>query len=149
MDIAKVLLIYLCIAIAVSLFFPQTILQGEDNNLLRVFKVYYNESTDSIQIYSGFADDDLQTLVFDDEDKPGFFQSILGSASDFFQSFVDGLRNVLGVIKILFKFLFSPFIFIMTPELMGSAPIYVKMIFALPLVLLALVGLIKFIRGVN
>lgn len=150
MDIAKWLLLYLCMAIVVSSFFPSIVLSENDNNILKIFKVYYNASSDSVVLGgSGFADGDLSDFAYNEPTEPGFFQSVLESASSFFQSFVDGLKNVLGALKILGKFLFSPFIFIGSPEIMGSAPVFIKLLFALPLVLLSLIGLMKFIRGVQ
>jgi hypothetical protein len=135
-------------AIAVTAFFPQTIVTQEDNNILRLFKLQYNPTTNEVILNeTGFADPDLNTYVDNSPTESGIFQSVLEGASDFFQSFVDGLKNVLGVVKIMFKFLFSPFIFVLDPELMGSAPFYVKLIFAIPLVFMALMGLVQFVRG--
>lgn len=150
MEIGQILLLYLCMAIAVVCFFPQTVLNEDNNSLLSIFHLYYNETTNSVDItQSGFADSGLNLETGSTETESGFWKRGLEGASQFFQSFVDGLQNVLGAIKILFRFLFSPFIFVMNPELMGEAPFFVKLIFALPLVFIALITVIKFIRGIQ
>lgn len=151
MDIEKILLLYLCMAIAVSSFFPSVIFTQGDNNILSIFHIQYNETSGVIDVgtQTGFADSNLDQYSTNEPDNPGFWQGVINSIGGFFQSFVDGLKNVLGALKILGKFLFSPFLFIADPNLMGSAPFFVKMIFALPLVLMGLFGIMKFIRGLQ
>lgn len=150
MDFGKIILLYLCIALSVSFFFPQIVLDSPNQSILGIFHIGYNESTKEVFISrSGFADANLDAQVFNDETKGGLWQSLGASVSSFFQAFTDGLRNVLGIMKILFKFLFSPFIFVMDPLLLGGAPSFVKLIFALPLVILGLIAIVKFIRGVG
>lgn len=150
MEIQKILLLYLCMAIAVSAFYPEVVLGNDkQNSIMGIFNVAVNSTTGEIYINeTGFSDPNLNDEVFNDETESGFFKRGLEGASQFFQNFVDGLQNVLGVVKILFKFLFSPFIFVFSPELMGGAPFFIKIIFALPLVFMALMAIIRFIRGI-
>lgn len=150
MDFGKILLLYLSIAIAVSFFFPQVVLNKPDQSILGLFHITYNTTTSEVQITEkGFTDTTLEAQTTNKETEAGFWQSLGQSISTYFQSFTDGLKNVIGVLSILLRFLFSPFLFVADPNLLGNAPSYVKVIFALPLVLLALISTIKVIRGVS
>lgn len=138
-------------AIAVSLFFPQVVIDPDEQiSILGIFDVSYNSTTN--EVYMGnsasfSSDSGLNTEIDTSNTEGGIFQNILDAGSQYYQSFIDGLKNVLGVIKIIAKFLFSPIIFVASPDLLGSAPVYIKMIFALPLILMALIGLVKLISG--
>jgi len=150
MDLGKYLLLYLCMALAVSFFFPQTILGEGETSILGVFNVGINTTTNQPYIIgAGFSNSDLNSQFSGDSTDSGLFQKGVNIVTSFFQWVVDGLGNVLGTIKILFAFLFSPFIFVMRPDLMGNAPFFVKMIFAIPLVFIVFMGGVKFIRGLN
>ena len=146
-DISKYLLLYLCMALAVSFFFPQTILGTGEESILGIFNVGINETTNQPYIVSsGFANSDLNAQIGGDEKQSGFWH-VVQAGKSLFQWVVDGLSNVLSTLKILFKFLFSPFIFVLNPALLGGAPFYVKMIFAIPLVFIVFMSSLKFIRG--
>jgi hypothetical protein len=149
-DVTKYLLLYLCMALAISFFFPQTVLGDSESNILGIFKIGVNSTTNEVYIQDvGFANDRINTLTTNNEVDEGFFQKGINVVTTFFQYIADGLGNVLGVIKILFAFIFSPFIFVLDPQLLGEAPSFVKLIFALPLVFLTFMGIIKLIRGIN
>lgn len=148
-DIAKYLLLYLCMALAVSFFFPQTVLGDSETSILGIFHIGINETTNEPYISeSGFANNDLASMTSNSETESGFWH-VVQKIGGVFQWIVDGLGNVLGAIKILVKFIFSPFIFVLTPSLMGGAPFFVKLIFAVPLVFIVFMGVIKIIRGIN
>jgi hypothetical protein len=151
MDIEKIILVYLCMAIAVSMFFPQVVLNpDEQTSVLGLFDVSYNSTSKEVYMGSSqyFKDSTLNSeLVQTDNNNTGIFQNIIDTGQQYYQSFIDGLKNVMGAVKIFTKFIFSPIIFVSSPDLLGDAPIYVKLIFALPLILMAFFGLVKFIRG--
>lgn len=146
-DIAKYLLLYLCMALSISFFFPQTILGGGETSILGLFNVGINQTTQEPYIIaSGFANDDLNAQFSNNPTETGLFQKGINIITNFFQFIVDGLGNVIGVIKLLFMFIFSPFVFVLNPNLLGGAPFFVKMIFAIPLVFICFMGVIAFIR---
>lgn len=148
-DIGKYLLLYLCMALAVSFFFPQVLLGSSgETSILGLFKIGINTTTNEPYIIgSGWNNAELSSQIDNSAIESGWFQKGIQVVTSFFQWVVDGLGNVLGTFKILFAFIFSPFIFVMRPDLMGNAPFYVKMIFAIPLVFIVFIGGIKFIRG--
>jgi len=147
-DIAKYLLLYLCMSLAVSFFFPQTILGNGETNILGIFKVNVNSTNGEIYINeTGWANSDLNVQQSGDETQEGWFKKGIQAVSSIFQWVVDGLGNILGTLKVLVKFTFSPFIFVLNPDLMGGAPFFVKLIFAIPLVFIMLMATVKFIRG--
>jgi len=149
-DISKYLTMYLCMMLAVSFFFPQIILGGGETNILGLFKVGINSTTNEPYIQDqGWNNSDLDNQFNNDPTNSGWFHKGVQAVTSFFQWIVDGLGNVLGTIKILFAFIFSPFIFVLNPSLMGNAPFYVQMIFAIPLVFIAFLGTLKFIRGLQ
>jgi hypothetical protein len=149
MELFKLLFLYLCIALCVSFFFPQIILGSGNTSILGIFNVGINATTNEPYISStGFSNSDLNNAINQDQStEQGLFQRGINVVTSFFQFIVDGLGNVLGVVKILFAFLFSPFILVLSPDLLGNAPFYVKLGFAIPLVFLAFMGVISFIRG--
>lgn len=149
MDIEKIILVYLCMAISVSMFFPTIVLDSGNTSILGIFHVNLNSTTNEVTFENSasFTDNELNTAVNTADTDGSIFATIGNYASQFFQSIVDGLKNVLGVIKIMGKFLFSPVLFLGSADLLGDAPIYVKLIFALPLILMAFFGLTKFVRG--
>lgn len=148
MDLGKYLLLYLCMALAVSFFFPQTILSNQDTSILGIFHVGLDSNNQPYLNSTGFSDSDLNNQVNNDETESGFWH-VVQKAGGVFQWIVDGLGNVLGTIKILFKFTFSPFIFVMSPDLLGGAPFFVQLIFAIPLVFMVFYAGLKFIRGLQ
>jgi len=150
-DVGKYLLLYLCMALAVSFFFPQVLLgSGSETSILGIFKVGINNVTNEPYIVDdGWNNVGLDDLTNNDAVSEGWFQKGIQVVTGFFQWIVDGLGNVLGTFKILFSFIFSPFIFVLRPDLMGNAPFFVKMIFAIPLVFIVFIGGIKFIRGLQ
>lgn len=150
-DIGKYLLLYLCIALAVSFFFPQVLLGSSgETSILGLFKVGINATNGEPYIMEqGWNNNELQSQVDNTAVTEGWFQKGIQVVTGFFQWIVDGLGNVLGTFKILFSFLFSPFIFVLRPDLMGNAPFFVKMIFAIPLVFITFIAGLKFIRGLQ
>ena len=151
MDIGKILLVYLCMAIAVSFFFPQVVISPDKQvSVLGIFDVYVNSTTGTIAMGNSdrFNDDSLNDAIPNDgKTNSGIFATIGNYASSFFQFVVDGLKNVLGFIAMMGKFLFSPILFVADPNLLGGPPIYIKMIFALPLILMGAIALVRFIAG--
>lgn len=150
-DIGKFLLLYLCMALSVSFFFPQVLLGSSgETSILGIFKVGINSTTNEPYIMDdGWNNVGLDDLTNNNAVSEGWFQKGIQVVTGFFQWIVDGLGNVLGTFKILFSFIFSPFIFVLRPDLMGNAPFFVKMIFAIPLVFIVFIGGIKFIRGIQ
>lgn len=138
-------------ALAISFFFPQTVLGNDtETSILGLFKIGINSTTNTPYIIDkGFNNDDLNNQVSGSAVDSGLFQKGIQVVTSFFQWVVDGLGNVLGVLKVLFSFLFAPFIFVLRPDLLGNAPFFVKMIFAVPLVFMTFIGGIRFIRGLS
>lgn len=146
-DLSKYLLLYVCMALAISFFFPQTILGSGETSILGIFNVGINSTTNQPYIISsGFSNADLNAQFSSNPTETGLFQKGINIVTSFFQFIVDGLGNVIAIIKIMFAFLFSPFVFVLRPELMGGSPFFVKMIFAIPLVFITFMGIVAFIR---
>lgn len=146
-DIFKYLLLYLCMTLAISFFFPSTVLGSGETSILGIFHVGVNSTTNEPYIVSsGFNNSDLTAQISNNPTDSGVFQKGVNIITSFFQWIVDGLGNVLGVIKLFFAFVFAPFIFVLKPELMGGAPFFVKMIFAIPLTFIVFGSIIEFIR---
>jgi hypothetical protein len=136
--------------LAVSFFFPTAILGEGETSILGIFDVGINETTGRVYIVdSGFTNDDLNAQLDASSTEAGLFQRGINIVTSFFQFIVDGLANILGIIKIFFAFLFSPFVFVLNPQIMGGAPFYVQMIFAIPLVFLCFMGIVKLVGGRN
>jgi hypothetical protein len=141
-------------ALAISFFFPQTVLgTNADNSILGIFRIGIDNSTNEVYIlpdaYDGFSVSELNSARDGSSTESGWFQRGVQYVSSFFQWVVDGLGNILSTLKILLAFTFSPFIFVLNPSLLGGAPFFVKLIFAVPLVFLTFMGGIKFIRGLG
>jgi hypothetical protein len=150
-DIGKYLLLYLCMALAVSFFFPNIILcnSNEPNcetSILGLFKLNITDGHINV-VDHDWNNTELEFQKSGTPVQSGWFQQGIAVVTGFFQWVVDGLGNVLGTFKILTAFIFSPFTFILKPDLMGNAPFFVKMIFAIPLVFIVFFASIKFIRG--
>jgi hypothetical protein len=150
-DIGKYLLLYLCICLSVSFFFPQVLLGSSgETSILGIFKIGINSTNNEPYIMgSGWNNGDLNTQSTGSDVNAGWFHKGVQAITTFFQWVVDGLGNILGTIKVLLAFTFSPFIFVLRPDLMGNAPFYVKMIFTIPLIFIVFIGGIKFIRGIQ
>jgi len=143
--LSKGLLLYFCIAIAVSFWQPD-LLYGSGGsatngvNILSPFGVTYNQSTGQPQIPY-----DQQSLSNKSETAQMLSQGSEGTGQSFWL-LIDPLHNVMSFISILFNFLFSPII-IFGHLLSMGAPIIAVMVFALPLVFLVFLGVIYFIGG--
>jgi hypothetical protein len=139
--LAKGLLLYFCMAIAVSFWQPSVIF-GDDNgkNMLSVFGIdSYNSTTNKPIVPDSLTAGN--STNFDQLTKQGTEGSSTG-----FLALVDGLLNVLGFIGLLLSFLFSPFI-IFAHFLKIGAPIEMLFVFALPIIFMVLIAFIHFIGG--
>lgn len=149
----KVLMIYLCLAIATSFFNPSIVLSNNNNNttsILGLFDVGYNTTTNEPYVRSSeWGNEEIATeLDYTTSATTGgnIFKKAIDATSSFFQWMIDGLANVMNVIKLMAKFAFSPFL-LFTHIVKLGAPFQLLFIFAIPLTFMFILAFIRFIRG--
>ena len=154
----KGLLLYLFLIIGCVFWSPGTVLtDAQGRNPLEMFGIqranfYQNDSNDVFSynmtnVQTNFDDPLLNTeaTIGNETDQTMFKRGKLFSSG--FQWVVDGLSNVMGLVTVLFKILFSPFIVFGQLVSLG-APSALIFLFAIPLVFALFIGFVMFIRGI-
>jgi hypothetical protein len=135
------LLIYMCLAIAMTFAAPQEVFSGgspAENTVLSWFNINYDDGTGVVSMGDSTTSSNVDTSGLTDPTSPGSSGSILG--------FLDPLYQVWSYVKLIFKVLFSPIIILTGPSMTG-APLPIVLILGVPLVFLTILGLIFWIRS--
>ncbi len=134
---AKILLIYLGLAIAISIAAPTMVFNGSspaDTTLLSWFDMSYDSTT------GNYSYDPSGQLAINET---GAFGT---SGANPTSGWIDTLSQVFDWVKLVFKTLGSP-ITLMTTGAMVDAPAGLVFIIGIPLVFMLVIGLIGFIRS--
>lgn len=129
----KIVLIYVCIAVACIFYRPDIIIGEQNEGILSVLNI--NQINLSNLNWSTDASSAESSL----------FRTGSDAASNPIQSFIDGLLNGLEYIKIFWRAIFSPFYILFTIGI----PNTLLWIIAIPLIMLMLLGIILAIRGLS
>jgi hypothetical protein len=133
MDITKIVLIYVCIAIACIFWRPDIVLgtSPQASNILSVLNINSTNYNTLTAINSSVNTDSI------------FAQGQETRTQNIFLTIIDGLFNVMGYITILFRVVFSP-VMVMTA---GGFPIEFTYMFGIPLVMMFIIAFVRFVRG--
>jgi hypothetical protein len=128
----KSLLLYVCIAIACA-FWQPNIVFGESKSVNVLSSVFNIDNIDNISNLGYGAESGISATSLQAKGTEG---------SNYFQSLVDGLANVLDFIMAIFRLVFSPFLIMVA----GEFPTIILFIF-IPIIVMMIVGIIQMIRG--
>jgi len=137
------LLLYLCLAIAMAFSFP-TIIFGtneQGRNMLSFFGINAYDNVTGEPIING-------TITYGDTATQNqLLKQGVDVTPSTFQFFIDVVKNTIGYIVLFFKVILSPFIIFYTAVTSFGMPLPLLFMFALPMVLLFLLGIIYFLRS--
>jgi len=137
------LLLYLLLALAITFAYPQVVFTGQaGETVLQWFDVSYNSSTDTVSVGSAMSSSATNATadlaIAPDTSGTGFLYLF------------DPIFQVLSWFLLIFAILFSPIMLLGSGNPgMAGAPTAVVFMIGLPLVLLMVIALIKFFRGVD
>lgn len=135
MDLSKILLIYACIAIA-CIFWRPDIVIGDSPQASSILSLLNIDSSNYETLTNINTSDNTElSSVF------GKGQESTGN--NIFLTIIDGLFNVMGYIEIIFRAIFSP-VMIMTA---GGFPIQLVYVFGIPLTIMFIISVVRFVRG--
>lgn len=149
--LTKLLVFYLIMALCATLYAPEVILgESQDGTILSFFKVSSFNGTISdddpnqnISLGDGFA---TEFNLEPNAESQSVFSKIINNIGGAFNYLIDGLANVLGVFKLVFRVIFSPIILLFSPAAVGM-PTIIGLFIGLPTALLMIFAIVAFIAG--
>lgn len=145
----KILLIYLFLSVAVTMWQPQIVFNGDspsDQSILSMFNIklntatndtYYVQGSPSQYQFQGASQNNTASLT----SPPN-----IASSGSGFLTYADPILMIVGWFGTLLRFLFSPII-ILTNGVFAGMPSSILLMIGVPLVIMFILGLITFIRS--
>lgn len=151
MSLLKPLMLYFCLALAISFWHPEAVF-GNNNNLLSVMSFNssqgINGTIDTLPRDISFTGQIASQVSTNNTDPSAgtWFDQIKQGISSVVQPFIDGLGNVINGIKVFFSFIFSPWHLLIDPAFTGM-PAMIVFVLVLPLSFWLMIEIMYFIRG--
>jgi hypothetical protein len=135
MDLSKMVLIYVCIAIG-CIFWQPTLVLGDSKQAETVLNLFNIDMT-NYQTLNNFNHSSSAS-------SEGFLsKGVPNQGATIILTIIDGLFNVIGYLTLIFRAVFSPVIILFA----GGFPVEIIYIIGVPVVVLFIISLVREVRG--